>query len=267
VQIEQTRGEILRLVARLRASQLAGGVSAQPAKRPVPVAAPARTWSTRPPARRFHPPAPDASTASTGAARRLHERQQQLGEIRRVRERLEDRSVDVRGFREALERIENRLMALEQTVGRLRVPSSRPPRLAPSGSFRGRSQTPRRTVAPPAPDEPSADDLAGCAFSGRIQGQMLSDMLQLVSSNGMSGVFFVTVATGRIELYFDEGRMCHATGPGVVGELAFFSAFGADDGHYWFRETDELPEERTIDGSTQLLILEALRQIDEQTKD
>ena len=61
--------------------------------------------------------------------------------------------------------------------------------------------------------------------------------------------------------------MFHAVGPDMVGELAFFAAFGAENGHYSFRETLELPEERTIDGSTQLLILEALRQIDEGNKE
>jgi hypothetical protein len=61
--------------------------------------------------------------------------------------------------------------------------------------------------------------------------------------------------------------MCHAQSGDLVGEQAFFAAFGAQSGRYFFRETTELPEDRTIDASTQLLILEALRQIDESTRE
>jgi hypothetical protein len=92
---------------------------------------------------------------------------------------------------------------------------------------------------------------------------MLSDMLQLVSSNAMSGLFVVEGEGVRCELYFDEGRMCHAKSKDLEGEQAFFSAFGFEQGKYRFRESTELPEARTINSSTQFLILEALRQIDE----
>jgi hypothetical protein len=100
-------------------------------------------------------------------------------------------------------------------------------------------------------------------FSGVIQDQMLSDMLQLVSSNGLSGIFVVEDEQTRSTLYFDEGAICHAEAPGMTGEMAFFTAFGIQNGRYSFRQTTELPSERTVTGSTQFLILEALRQIDE----
>jgi hypothetical protein len=96
---------------------------------------------------------------------------------------------------------------------------------------------------------------------------MVADMLQTVSSNGMSGVFVVEIEGEQTELYFDEGRMCHAQSGDLVGEQAFFAAFGAQAGRYFFRETTELPEAKTIDASTQLLILEALRQIDESSRE
>ena len=100
-------------------------------------------------------------------------------------------------------------------------------------------------------------------FSGMIEGQLLSDMLQLVSSNSLSGMFVVENEDGETRLFFEEGKIFHAVAPDLEGELAFFAAFGADHGRYYFTELDDMPEERTINASTQLLILEALRQIDE----
>src|SRR5262249_44800269 len=101
-------------------------------------------------------------------------------------------------------------------------------------------------------------------FSGAIQGQMLSDMIQLVSSNAMSGIFVIENDKARCTLYFEEGRMCHAeNGGGVTGEEAFFAAFASESGRYHFKETGQLPPERTVSAGTQFLVLEALRRMDE----
>jgi hypothetical protein len=104
-------------------------------------------------------------------------------------------------------------------------------------------------------------------FGGMIRGQMLSDMLQLVSSNSMTGEFVVQSGASTCVLYFDEGRICHAEGPGLKGEQAFFAAFAFETGRYHFIETAEPPATRTIEAGTQFLILEALRQIDEGRPD
>jgi hypothetical protein len=100
-------------------------------------------------------------------------------------------------------------------------------------------------------------------FSGTIQGQMLSDMLQLVSSNAMSGIFVIENDKSRCTLSFDEGRMCHAANGDVTGEEAFFAAFASEGGRYYFKETSNLPPERTVSAGTQFLVLEALRRMDE----
>ncbi len=119
----------------------------------------------------------------------------------------------------------------------------------------------RRSSKPP----PLAQDdtVQNATFSGVIQGQMLSDMLQLVSSNDLSGVFVVDSGGSKCHMYFELGRIFHAEAPGMTGDQAFFAAFGADTGRYYFTETDDLPSDRTIDAGTQFLILEALRRIDE----
>jgi hypothetical protein len=113
------------------------------------------------------------------------------------------------------------------------------------------------------PENGSNGDDQHWTFRGVIRGQLLSDMLQLVSSNSMSGEFIVENEGSRCQLYFDEGRMVHASANELQGEKAFFFAFSLEEGTYRFRETTELPEARTVNSSTQFLILEALRQIDE----
>jgi hypothetical protein len=100
-------------------------------------------------------------------------------------------------------------------------------------------------------------------FRGVIQGELLSDMLQLVSSNALGGVFTIQGDQARFVLYFDEGQLCHAEGGGASGEAAFFAAFANREGEYTFLESSEGPAERTISANTQFLILEALRQLDE----
>ncbi len=100
-------------------------------------------------------------------------------------------------------------------------------------------------------------------FSGILKGQMLSDMLQLVSSNQMSGIFVIESEVGTCTLYFFEGRIRHAVGEDVTGEEAFFAAFASQEGRYHFTETQDLPAETTVSSGTQFLVLEALRRMDE----
>ena len=49
----------------------------------------------------------------------------------------------------------------------------------------------------------------------------------------------------------------------MEGESAFFAAFAFQSGRYSFLETTDLPTTATIEGNTQFLVLEALRQMDE----
>jgi hypothetical protein len=119
----------------------------------------------------------------------------------------------------------------------------------------------RPKTAEPTPGAPPVKD---ATFSGVIQGQMLSDMLQLVSSNQMSGIFVIENDLSSCTLYFDEGRICHAANGAVTGEDAFFAAFAAGSGRYHFKEMKELPPERTVSAGTQYLVLEALRRMDEK---
>lgn len=101
-----------------------------------------------------------------------------------------------------------------------------------------------------------------CPLSGLLRESILPDILQMITSNAWSGVFVVEGEGMECRLYFDDGQVCHATGPGMTGESAFFAALGLVEGHYRFLE-GELGSEQTITSNTQFLILEALRLIDE----
>lgn len=165
-----------------------------------------------------------------------------LGMIRRLEARRRTRpfpsnapSAAQSGLALVLQNIEARLTRIEETMSR------------------------RRSIAAPAKGGPPDDAM----FFGLIKGQMLSDMLQLVTSNGLSGVFVIENDLSKCTLYFDEGKICHAENGNMTGEDAFFAAFGAQSGTYHFTESVDMPAERTVSVGTQYLVLEALRRMDE----
>lgn len=121
---------------------------------------------------------------------------------------------------------------------------------------------PAATAEPVAPAQ-LPTDAGDWTFAGVIQEGILADMLQLVSSNVMSGVFSVVGDGAPIEMFFHEGELKHAQCGELEGESAFFAAMATEQGRYSFRESKEPPPKQTISNKTQFLILEALRQIDE----
>lgn len=101
-----------------------------------------------------------------------------------------------------------------------------------------------------------------CTLSGLLRESVLPDVLQMITSNAWTGVFIVEGGITECRLYFDDGQVCHAEGPGLTGESAFFAALALMEGRYRFLEGESAPGQ-TITSNTQFLILEALRQIDE----
>ncbi len=108
-----------------------------------------------------------------------------------------------------------------------------------------------------------ANELAP-SLSGQISDGLLADVIQMLSANTKSGTFRLEGDGNRISLFFLDGEMYHAEADDMTGQTAFFAAMALEDGAFAFSETDPLPEEKTIDGNTQFMILEALRQIDEE---
>jgi hypothetical protein len=140
-----------------------------------------------------------------------------------------------------LQRLEERLARIEERLG----------------------EAASRTARSKAPAAADAD----YTFEGIIQGDLLSDVLQMISSNTMTGVFTIKGELLSHAIHVSEGQIVHAEGAGMSGESAFFAAFATTNGRYSFRQTADITTQKTIDGNTQFLILEALRRIDEVGSD
>ncbi len=287
MKIAEKKEEILKLVEQLRPD---------PA-----IKKPAKRGSAREPVRRPAPrsePAAVPPGAPTGD--RLAGRRRALEDIRRRRDQmaldlLEDRLLGI------CQSLEDRIAKMEEML-QGGVPQAKNkgkkagdsgtelasslddilpdietnalPAEKPTASGSGRPQEARlRTSRPPRrpsfPAKKQSDrpvlPAAGKQFlAGIIQEAMLPDILQLISSNDRTGIFRCEREGKIIDLYFREGHLYHAQGETMTGQSAFFAAMALQEGTFSFTETEEIPEEKTIDGNTQFMILEALRQIDEE---
>jgi len=119
-------------------------------------------------------------------------------------------------------------------------------------------------VRPATLHAPAAKKERVYTLSGVIQEGVLADILQLLSSNKKTGTFTVEADGKRVEMFFRDGHLYHAACEDIRGQSAFFVAMALENGTFCFEEDDQLPEEVSIDGNTQFMILEALRQIDEE---
>jgi hypothetical protein len=215
--------------------------------------------------------------ANKALMQRLARRHHDLIEVKKKRSQIESNVLEG-SFLALFKTLEDRIEALEraihhpsfgmpasQTHQRLEkstLPEPSPePSPEPKSEARPEAMPTSRLDATPAPGE--SLDPESYLLSGKLKEGVLADILQLLSSNMSTGRFAVYNKAVRIELYYLEGEITHADGAGVAGESAFFAAMALEEGHFTFRETTDLPSERSIGSKTQFLILEALRQIDE----
>ena len=244
--IGEAREEILRLIARLNGGA-APGTQATSDRAGASLAG--RTEPKQ-------EPSSGPGVAARGDQRpgdwsdRVADRRQALDEVKALRRQLEAGRGD--------SRLADRVRTLESRVARLEErPAAGGPVLVEPPSRGSRSMRP--SLPPPA----RVPESSPYAVEGQLIGQLLADLLQLISSNAMTGVFAVASKGIENRLYFEEGQIVHADGPGLSGEDAVFATLGFEEGRYTFLETTDLPAERTISSNTQFLILEALRKIDE----
>jgi hypothetical protein len=179
----------------------------------------------------------------TSKSSRVGRQLKELGKIKKRRKQLEDGLIGD-GPLDLYRLLEKRIEALEKLV-------------QPGSAKQAAPKQPQKEQ-PPISIETSNHTLGGA-----IQEGLLADILQLVSSNMMTGVMTVQDSDSTFMLYYREGEIFHAQGSDLAGESAFFASMAMDEGKFFFTETSELPEEVTIQSQTQFLILEALRQIDE----
>lgn len=105
----------------------------------------------------------------------------------------------------------------------------------------------------------------GPVLSGDLRRMQFADVVQFLSMARKTGDLVITHPSGEWRLSFHEGNAVHARGPQAWPSMQTFQAMARlDHGRFEFTEGTP-PEEVTLRTSTQALLLEALRLVDEQT--
>lgn len=90
----------------------------------------------------------------------------------------------------------------------------------------------------------------------------LVDLFQLLASSSRTGRLAVDHPNGKARVYFDKGRVVHAEFGNLLGEEAVYALFADERGSFEFQIGLPAPEE-SVSTSTENLMLEAIRRLDE----
>src|SRR5262249_10559956 len=99
--------------------------------------------------------------------------------------------------------------------------------------------------------------------AGSLSEMSLPDVLQVLSHGRKTGRLRLTAGGTAGEIHFEKGEVHHAILGDLLGEAAFYSMLRLTDGNF---ALDPLfrPKERTIRQSTESLLLEGMRRLDER---
>lgn len=100
------------------------------------------------------------------------------------------------------------------------------------------------------------------AFQGSLKELPLPDVIQLVAVSGKTGAFWIEDRGERGKIYLRDGKIVHAETSDQVGEEAVYELATWTEAEFRF-ETEDRPQESTIEQSNTSLLLEAARRIDE----
>jgi len=100
------------------------------------------------------------------------------------------------------------------------------------------------------------------AFQGSLAELHLPDIIQLVSVSGKTGVFHLSDATHRGDIWLHEGRIVHAETEDLSGEEAVYALAIWRVGEFRFEASAAAPRQ-TIQKSNTNLLMEAARRLDE----
>jgi Domain of unknown function (DUF4388) len=100
------------------------------------------------------------------------------------------------------------------------------------------------------------------AFQGSLAELHLPDIIQLVSVSGKTGVFHLTDASHRGDIWLHEGRIVHAETGELAGEEAVYALAIWRTGEFRF-EAGVAAARQTIQKSNTNLLMEAARRLDE----
>jgi hypothetical protein len=100
------------------------------------------------------------------------------------------------------------------------------------------------------------------AFQGSLAELHLPDIIQLVSVSGKTGVFHLSDAAHRGDIWLHEGRIVHAETDDLSGEEAVYALAIWRAGEFRFEAAATAPRQ-TIQKSNTNLLMEAARRLDE----
>ena len=104
----------------------------------------------------------------------------------------------------------------------------------------------------------------GGGLSGSIRDMGLPEVIQVLGQTRKTGLLRVTQGTRAGEVHLDQGLIVHATFGSEAGEESFYRMLLLKDGDFVF-DASAKPGKRTMNASTESLLLEGMRRIDEGT--
>ena len=105
---------------------------------------------------------------------------------------------------------------------------------------------------------------AARGVAGSLAEMSLSDVVQIVSHGAKTCSLHLDFGTQHGEVHFRRGAICDAFFGGHRGEEAFYALLAmGDEGSFRIHPETAAEEEPSIEASTQALLLEGLRRLDE----
>lgn len=93
----------------------------------------------------------------------------------------------------------------------------------------------------------------------------LVDLFQLLASSARTGRLGVDHPEGKAKVYFDNGRVVHAEFGANKGDEAIYALFADERGNFEFQIGLPAPD-ATVETATENLMLEAIRRLDESSR-
>jgi CheY-like chemotaxis protein len=121
-----------------------------------------------------------------------------------------------------------------------------------------------RRVAQQSQAAPSRRDVSG--VSGSLGDMALPDLIQILGHSRKGGRLQVRSNGRDGEVHFEAGRIVHAVLGELTGSEAFYEMLGFSQGSFVL-DPAFVPQAQTIQASSDALILEGLRRLDERARD
>lgn len=98
---------------------------------------------------------------------------------------------------------------------------------------------------------------------GRLRDMSLVDIIQIFNAEHKTAAIHLGSELGYGRVYLEGGEVVHATYRDLAGASAFYHLLSWEDGEFEVEPEARIPE-HTIEESSEALILEGLRRLDEE---